>query len=151
MSDSKRHNEIDYDTSIRELIKKIDKEKGFFGLWDNLRVLLSFILISALIFFSVFAVTHIGSVSTTDGLVVAFAGLAVILALGQLQIEDLNEKVILTAYVRAKEKFKITEDEKPFLKALLKMKSQNSEFNLAQIYKICPENFAKREVIRKTL
>lgn len=89
------------------------------------------------------------SISLVDIIIVFFAGLAIILSLGQFVIESAKEDAIYANYKSALKKFKPSENEKPILKALIKMKPKHTKFTLAEIRTISPELFTKEKLLEK--
>ncbi len=140
---------IDYDSLINDLIKKIDEEKALFTTIDFFRVFRTIFLYLVVILFFVIPTEYIPSISLADRLIIFFAGLAVLLSLIQLQIPSINEKVINVMYSRAVENFKVSKDDKPLLKALIKMKSEDNDFTLAEIRKIYPKMFTKEKLLER--
>lgn len=149
MAKTEKPKPIDYDSLIDDLIKKIDEEKALFTTIDFFRVFRTIFLYLVVILFFVIPTEYIPSISLADRLVIFFAGLAVLLSLIQIQIPSIEEKVIDAMYRNAVKKFKVRQDDDPLLKALIKMKSQNNEFALAEICKISPEMFTKEKLLER--
>lgn len=149
MAEKDKPKPIDYDIIINDLIKKIDNEKPLFKFRDYVRALSSFILIAVLLLFIVLSNYYSSSISSSDGLVIVFAALAVLLAFGQFALSAAEGRIIDTNYNRVLTEFNVSKEEKPLLKALVKMKSENIEFTLAEICKISPEMFTKDKLLEK--
>jgi hypothetical protein len=140
---------IDYDSLIGDLIKKIDNEKSLFRVRDYFRVLSLFIFITLIISFGVLSTYFGSSISSSDRFVIVFAGAAVIVSLAQFEIASAEDEYTNLNYYKAVKSFNTSKEEKPLLRALIKMKSENSNFTLAEIYKICPEMFSKEKLLKK--
>jgi len=149
MAEKDKPTPIDYDSIIDDLIQKIDSDKSLFRIVDLLKGEMTFIIdIFAIVILLIFVGTN-HSVSLVDNIVILFAGLAVILTLSQFVIEGAKEDIINLNYRSALNKFKPNENEKPILKALIKMKSKHPKFALSEIHKISPEVFTKGKLLEK--
>ena len=140
---------IDYDSIIDDLIQKIDNEKSLFKVVDLLKGEGTLIIDIFAIAILLILVGTNHSVSFVDNTIIFFAGLAIILTLSQFIIEGAKEDIINLNYQIALEKFKPNENEKPILKALIKMKSKHRKFALSEIHKISPEMFTKEKLLER--
>jgi ABC-type multidrug transport system fused ATPase/permease subunit len=140
---------LNYNEMVQDLIQKIDSEKTLFTFIVFMRVFKMFFIYLVLFMLVVTPTQYSPSVSLADKIVIAFAGLAIIVSLVQIEIPNLNGKAIDAMYKEKAEKFKVSEEEKPILKALIKMKFENMEFTLAEICKITPEMFTKEKLLER--
>lgn len=141
--------DIDYDSLIEQLIQKIDKEKSLFGVRDFLNKFGGFIFDVAGILVVIYVVAFNSSFNFADRIVIGFAGAALILSLGQLILVNANETVVKVKYRNAMRNLRPSKEEKPLLKALIKMQSENTEFTLTEIYTIYPEIFTKEKLLER--
>jgi hypothetical protein len=140
---------IRYNSLIDELIQKIDNDKSLFRDRDYLWALSTFIFIIIGIFLITFAIYYISSIGVSDKIIIAFAALTFIVSYGLFKKDSIEEDFIDMNYDRAVKKFNVSEDDKPFLKALIKMKSEKKEFTLSEICKISPEIFTKEKLMER--
>jgi hypothetical protein len=134
---------------ILELIRLVDRNKTkLFRLLDIYRgdAFFSFISILILMFFiEIFLM--FGDASATDKIVVALSFLAIAAAMFSLLGEVGEENIVRTNFNRLE---KCVEDnKKPLLKALIKTKAKNREFDLEQIYSMNPSMFTREKLLER--
>jgi hypothetical protein len=144
------------DNVILELIRLVDCHKRvlfknfdvFTGGWGI--TLISLIAILLFVFgFLIIGGVILNVLPIIDEIVVALSLLAVFFAFFSLlaQIGEINMNE--SRFKRALKLRQFKEDEKSILKALIKMRSKNPEFNLEQIYNMHKEMFTKEKLLEK--
>lgn len=78
---------------------------------------------------------------------VLIATLSLMVQFGKTTIIEVNFK--RTAKLRCDKGKKLEENERPLLKALIKIKAENREFNLEQIYNINKPMFKKEKLLER--
>ena len=92
---------------------------------------------------------YFSPISDFEKLTILLAGLALIISVGQFELPSFQDRFMDINYHNAVKAFKPNKEEKPLLKALIKMKSENTEFSLVEISKICPKMFTKEKLLEK--
>jgi hypothetical protein len=139
------------ENKILELIRKIDSRKSdlfkfrdvfgpsWFSVFYCIGVLYAFVMPIV-----IFATT-----SLVDKVVIALALVAVIVSIFSILAEFAEESIVIVNFKRMVKKNSVEENKKPLLKALIKMKAQNREFNLEQIYNMNKDIFTEEKLLEK--
>ena len=133
---------------ILELIQLIDRYKCHLFKWYDVflgmipilfAILVSYIVIEPLLIF--------GAMSDTERILGGLALIAVVIALFTLVIPFIKEDVVRVNFKRILKLSCVEEDKKPLLKALIKIKAKNHEFDLKQIYNMNSSMFTKERLL----
>jgi hypothetical protein len=138
-----------YEALITEYIQKIDNEKSLFRVRDYFSALKSFIALTIVIAAVTLPTYYFSPIGDFEKLTILLAGLALIISVGQFELPTFQEKFMELNYHNAVNAFKPKKEEKPILKALVKMKSENTDFSLKEISKICPKMFTMEKLLEK--
>jgi hypothetical protein len=142
--------------AIVELIRLVDKNKfELFKYFDVFRgdwgiMLTSLVITAILIFIFVYVVGVVLRIlSFTDQLVLTLYPLTLFFAFFSLTTRIQEKHVMDIRFKRALGLKQFSEDEKPFLKALIKLRSRNPEMDLERIYNLHPEMFTQEKLLEK--
>jgi hypothetical protein len=143
-------NEKEPKDEILELIQLIDRYKCYLFKWYDVfsgmipilfAILVSYIVIEPVLIF--------GTMSNIDRISGALALTAIVIALFSLTAQFLRENIVSVNFKRILKLSCVEEDKKPLLKALIKIKANNREFDLKQIYGINASMFTREKLIEK--
>ena len=141
------------ENKIQELIKFVDSKKtDLFRFYDVFRGGISIWLLSLviiLIFGEFFALHGFfrGTISDLNAFLLALTILALFFSFFSL-ITNIGERnIIEVRFNRALKMRPFTEAEKPFLDALIRMRSRNPKINLELIYQLNPKIFEKEKLL----
>jgi high-affinity K+ transport system ATPase subunit B len=155
MAENEKPKPIDYNSLIDELIKKIDNEKSFFKLRDQLYgngttlfvvVSLFFLAVIILVFKNAF-----GS-SDVEQITLIIAILAFLITYVTFTLQGNENNVVDANFGKAVKKFKIEkkeEEKRLLLRALLTMKATNQHYKLETAKKLNEEMFTKEKLLEK--
>ena len=143
-------------TDIFELIQLVDCHKyHLFRYYDVYRGAVSpffavFIGLLFLIEVLTFGSRYIlGTMTDLDIVVIVLSFIAAFTAFLSLMAQVGERNMIEVRFKRALKLKQFTEAEKPFLKALIKLRSRNPETDLEQIYKIYPDMFTNEKLLER--
>lgn len=127
------------DNNKKELFKTFDPFRG----WKMAIQFLAFFGVVALIWVYLFlkALGNIPEMAVTVGV------LAFVVAYFRLFAPFLKENMLEVNFARLVQKENLKEDEKLLLKALVKMKAENQEFDLETAYNIHPPAFSVQKLV----
>lgn len=135
---------------ILELIRLIDRYKCKLFKWYDIflgmipilfAILVSYVIIEPLLIF--------GAITDIDRILGALAFIAVVIALFSLMAQFIKEDVVRVNFKRILKLSCVEEDKKPLLKALIKIKAKNPEFDLEQIYNLNADIFTPEKLMEK--
>jgi hypothetical protein len=135
---------------ILELIQLIDRYKCHLFKWYDVflgmvpilfAILVSYIVIEPLLIF--------GAMPDIERILGGLALIAVVIALFTLVIPFIKEDVVRVNFKRILKLSCVEEDKKPLLKALIKIKAKNPEFDLEQIYNLNADIFIPKKLMEK--
>jgi len=135
---------------ILELIQLIDRYKCHLFKWYDVflgmipilfAILVSYIVIEPLLIF--------GAMSDIERISGALAFIAVVIALFSLMAHFIKEDIVRVNFKRILKLSCVEEDKKPLLKALIKIKAENHEFDLKQIYSMNPSMFTREKLLER--
>ncbi len=135
---------------ILELIQLIDRYKRHLFKWYDVfsgmipilfAILVSYIVVEPLLMF--------GAMSDIERISGALALIAVVIALFSLMVQFIKENIVRVNFKRILKLICVEEDKKPLLKALIKIKIKNHEFDLKQIYGMNPSMFTREKLLEK--
>jgi hypothetical protein len=134
---------------ILKLIQLVDQDfrlnlSVFYFSYPIVLVTISFIVIYGLIAYSVILPS---SIYEKLVVVVTFSAFAV--TLFSLMYQFGEEYIVNINFKRIKKMGCVEKDEKPLLKALIKMKAKNPEFDLEHIYTMRKDMFTKEKLLEK--
>lgn len=127
------------DGNKKDLFKTFDPYEG----WAMTSQLLVLSFLVALIWIFLF-LRALGSIPEVA---VAVGTLAFVVGYFRLLAPFLEENMLEANFRRLVKKEKPRESEKPLLKALLKMKAENREFDLETVYNIDPSVFSAQKLV----
>lgn len=139
---------------ILELARWIDgNESKIFKLFDVYRGwgFILAVLIIGTFTFNFFLVA--AGASNIDRIAIGWSGLAVLLAVFALIIQTAEGNIVEARFKRAKDFKKATDSrefdvkEKVFVKALIKMRCRNDEFDLEQVYQMNKDMFTPKKLL----
>jgi hypothetical protein len=142
---------------IFKLAELIDKSKCKLFKWYDIFSGSGFwflLLALAIAYIALVFVKFTESVTNVEYLTAGFALVAIIAAVFSLMAQ-FSEKIIVERNFKKMMKLccnegrKLEEKEKPFLKALIKMKFENTEFELRKIYELNEDMFTPEKLLEK--
>jgi hypothetical protein len=135
---------------ILELIQVIDRYKGHLFKWYDAFLSMIPILFAILVSYAVIEpVLIFGTMSNIERISGALALIAVVVALFALVTPFVKEDVVRINFKRILKLSSIEEDKRPLLKALIKIKAKNREFELEELYKEGKAIFAKEKLLER--
>ncbi len=142
------------DETILKLMKLIDNGKSIlFKRFDSIKGWFSFslgCLICLLILNDIILIHDVltsGNIPFISTMTISLSILAVFTAFISLLVRFKEENIVRVNYNRMKRC--VEENERPLLKALIKMKTVNIEFSLKQIYDMHPSMFKKEKLLER--
>jgi hypothetical protein len=133
---------------ILELTRLIDSNKGkLFRPYDFFYGTSSFLLPIAMLYIVIEPIMIFSIPSVSDKVVIALSLIAVVLALTSIIIPFGKENIVEKNFQRMEKNVK--ENETPLLKALIRIKAKNPEFDLEQIYNMHKDMFTKEKLLEK--
>jgi hypothetical protein len=133
---------------ILELIRLVDNQKGkLFRPTDFIYRWSSFLFILVVLYAFVEPILVFYTPSPTDKAILVLSLFAVITALLSIIIPFAKETIVLKSFKRLE--MCVEENKKPLLKALIKIKSKNTEFSLEQIYNMNKDMFTIEKLMEK--
>jgi len=143
----KEEPEKQYDITIKNLIRLVDRNKSkLFRTLDIFRGEWAFpfaTIISLLMLIEIFL--YFGVASPTEKITIALTFLAFAIAYFSLMASFGDENIVKVNFKRLESC--VEESEKPLLKALIKMKAKNREFDLEEIYNQSPPLFEREKLL----
>jgi uncharacterized protein YacL len=134
---------------ILDLIRLIDSNKNkLFRPYDFLYGLSSFFLIIAILYIATEPIMIFSTSSASDKIIIALSLVAVVLALTSIIIPFSKENIIERNFQRMEKNIK-ENDKKPLLKALIRIKAKELEFDLEQIYHMHKDMFTKEKLLEQ--
>lgn len=134
---------------ILELIQLVDSNKSNMFKWfDPFRGVVIFPFLALLYFFGFIWLFMIFSTANeVYKITIASSFLAFMVGFFSLFARFLEENVVDVNFKRFEKS--VEENEKPLLKALIKIKAKNREFDLEQIYKMNEAMFSKEKLLER--
>ena len=149
MPEQKKTDEI----KIPKLIKFIDTKKlDLFKFYDVFRGGISIMFLSLFIILfcgEIFALygLYSGTMSELNALLLALTIVALFFSFFSLLTNIGEKNMVEVRFNRALEMKSFSESEKPFLDALIRMRSRNPKINLELIYQLNPKMFDKEKLL----
>lgn len=139
--------EHETEDEILKLIRFVDRNKSNMFRWfDALIGDMLFPFLAFAVFFGVIWVFLVfSSLHQVDIIIIGTSLLALTVGFFSLFVHFLEENIVKVNFKRF-EKF-VEENEKPLLKALIKMKVKHREFNLEQIYRMNKDMFDRTRLL----
>lgn len=147
--DQKEETEESYDEMIIRLIRLVGSNKSkLFRSLDFLRGGSAFAFVMLWVFLGVIEIfLFFGDASITDKIVIALSFLAFAVAYFSLFTYFAEANIVGVNFKRLEKC--VEENQKPLLKALIKIKAKHTEFDLEQIYSMNTSMFIKEKLLEK--
>lgn len=143
------------DDEILKLVQLVDQNKSIIPKWFDpfrgkmLILLIAFIYAFIVIYVSLIYLTLLNFAVAVAG-IIALAGLTISFFTGIKPL--LEENIVQVCYKRLETCHNVKNPQKPLLKALIKMRIKNPEFDLEQIYnmnKVNKDMFTKEKLLER--
>ena len=154
ISNEEKHGEEEeiqesYDATIIRLIHLVDSNKSkLFRSLDFFRGNSTFPFITIMVFLGLIEIyLFFGDAPSADKITIAISFLAFAVAYLSLSAYFAEANIVEVNFKRLERC--VEENEKPLLKALIKIKAKHTEFDLEQIHNMNPSMFAEEELLEK--
>lgn len=135
---------------ILELIRWVDKQKGsLFKRFDAFHGLTVLLIVVGVWLFPVMILLLFGTFSVVDKMIIGLSFVGVVVAFFALLAQFGRENMVTANYSKALKLRQFNPNEKILLKALIKIKAKNLEFELEELYNVGDTLFTKEKLLER--